>query len=289
VTLTRARSRSVRRDGGKPGDGVKGAFSGSLLPEASFLQVLRLGSLLLGESSTPDGLLSRAIGELNVSKEIARMAAEALLRGGFLQRLNGAITATDKLHAFDRALARAALDEASDLWSGYLPYQAMLELLKEQGALGTDALPDLLTPALGGKPGKDACERLVRAPVYLAQAWTDDHLVRDGTRRPTDEDCSAAWREAFATRERDGICRISELLPEFCRRARMTPWAAGRQMARIVQEGGLSDLSFQSAAGKRPVARDQVVEGPLQAIRATPVPLDRIDIGGRPVFTVSRR
>lgn len=266
-----------------------GCYSTSALPEASFVQVLRLGGALLEGPGTLASLLTRIPEDVRPSKQVVRMAMELLLRAGFVQIDGEQLVATEELGLLDRALAVENFDEASGLWKRFPPYDALLSALKEKDGLNREALPTILEPVLGKLPSKEACERFLRVPVYLGQAWTDGELIRDGTVRPRDDVVVEHFSRLFEEKARDGLCPISNLLPELCRLLCISPWAVSRQIQHLVQEDRFPDLSFQTAAGKRITALDKVVMGGLAGIRTMPIPMDRIEIDGRPVFTVSRR
>lgn len=267
-----------------------GRYSTSALPEASFVQVLRLGGALLEGPGTLTSLLTRIPEGARPGEQVARMAMELLLRAGFVRIIDGEqLVETEDLRLLDRTLVAENLDEANNIWARFPPYGALLSALRKKDGLERGALPAILEPALGKRPSKEACERFLRVPVYLGQAWTDSGLLRDGTARPSDDIATEHFSRLFEEKARDGLCPVANLLPELCRLLRISPWAASGQIRRLVQEDRFSDLSFQPAAGKRIVSRDQVVTGSLGGVRIVSIPMDRIEIGGRPVFTVSRR
>ncbi|HEY7710078.1 MAG TPA: hypothetical protein VIG57_08605, partial [Candidatus Entotheonella sp.] len=106
---------------------------------------------------------------------------------------------------------------------------------------------------------------------------------------PQDERMIEAFSGIFSNKAQDGFCRISDLLPELCVALRMSPWAAVAQIQRLIQENRFPDLSFSSAAGSQVTARDQIVRGHLVDIETVPIPMDRLTVGDRPAFMVSRR
>ena len=258
------------------------------LPEASFVTVLRLGGALTIGPGTLTELLDRLEGSARTSEEVGRMAAEVLLRAGLAQLDGDSVVETSSLHELDSALDERDLDRASELFQRYEPYHLTLVALRDEHQISSPTLLDPLRHNLGAQPSKDAVERLIRIPVYLGQGWTDGQVIRDGTARPSDEDIATATVETIDEIATDGLCAVADLLPTVCRRLNLSVWAAHRALASLVESGSLRSLSFPPSAGRRSQARDQVVTGSLRRIRLIPIPLDRIVIGGRPVFTVTR-
>lgn len=274
--------------------GIKGRYSKAILPEAAFIQVLRLGGALLEGKGTLVELVDRIEERHRPTERIAPMAIEILIRAGFASLEGDLLTPTDDLFSLDELLAIENLDEASRLWTIFMPYNAYLTKLREEGMLEINNLPMVLERYLAGRPSIEACERFSRAPVVLGQAWTDQgvdgkNVIRDGSARPEDNAAIESFSRLFEEKARDGLCPIIELLPDFCRLLRISPWAASRQLQHLVQENLLAGYSFQPAAGKRIAGRDSIVKGRLGGLQMIPVPLDRIQIGDRPIFTVSRR
>jgi hypothetical protein len=266
-----------------------GQYTTAVLPEASFVQVLRLGGSVLQEAGTLENLLSRIPEGMRPTPRIACMAAELLVRAGFARNEGDLLLATVTLEQLDHTLAAGMLDEASLLWEQFLPYNILIASLRERGELDKETFAMIIESPLGGRPSLKACDRLLRVPVYLGQAWTGDGVVRDGTGRPQDERVIENFSHIFSDKAQDGFCRINDLLPELCVSLRISPWAAVRQIQRLVQENRFPNLSFSSAAGSQITARDQIVMGNLAGIKTVPVPMDRLTIGDRPAFTISRR
>jgi hypothetical protein len=263
-----------------------GIFTTAAVPETSFLQVLKLGGAALMGPRTLDQLLDDL--DPRPSGDVARMAAEVLLRASLVEFKDGLIEATPQLSELDTALLAQSLDHASVLFRAYLPYRLALDTLKAESEVSVDQLITILASRIGVRPSKDAVERLLRIPVYLGQAWTDGGMIRDGTARPADDDLVAATISTFDEAATDGLCAVSELLPRLCRKLHISAWAAGKALGAAAERGLLSALSFQPSAGHRVAARDQILIGGLREVRVVLVPLDRIAVGGRPVFTVTR-
>jgi hypothetical protein len=265
------------------------SFSTALIPEASFPLILRVAGVILeAPIAGADELLERMPAHKPTTDRIARMALEILLRAGFVQQEGQTLRPSDTLAALSEFIQSQALDDASRLWMSFPPYAALTTLLQGSAGIQASELPSILTGPLGGAPAKEACDRLARFPVYLGQAWTDGDLLRDGSARPAEEVAANEWRDIFEQTQQDGFCSIADLLPAFCKKLNQSPWASARQIRKLSEEGRFADLSFQPAAGKRPVTRDEVVGGSLVDVSTIPVPIDRIDIGGRPTFSVVR-
>jgi hypothetical protein len=266
-----------------------GQYTTAVLPEASFVQVLRIGGSLLQQEGILENLLFRIPEGRRPTPRIARMAAELLVQAGFAKNEGNLLLATAALEQLDHALASGMLDEASRLWEQFLPYNILISSLRERGELDKETFAMIVETPLGSRPSLKACDRLLRVPIYLGQAWTHDGVVRDGTARPQDERMIEAFSRIFSNKAQDGFCRISDLLPELCVALRMSPWAAVAQIQRLIQENRFPDLSFSSAAGSQVTARDQIVRGHLVDIETVPIPMDRLTVGDRPAFMVSRR
>jgi hypothetical protein len=273
--------------------GPEGHFPKIILPEASFIQVLRVAGALLEGGAGIDDLVSRIEERYRPTNRIAPMAIEILIRAGFAI-INGDLFApTDSLKLLDEALSEENLDEASRLWISFPPYNSYLNKLREKNSIEVSEIPGLLESDLRARPTIEACERLSRSLVFLGQAWTEKRegkdIICDGSARPEDKDMINTFSSLFAEKSHDGLCPIIELLPDLCRLLKISPWAASRQLQHLVQENTLPDYSFQPSAGKKITRRDFIVKGRLGGLQMIPVPLDRIQIGDRPIFTISRR
>ena len=267
----------------------KGLFSTATLPEASFLQVLRLGGALLqGQAQLPD-LIMRMPESKKPSKEVANMGAEFLLRAGLAITEDQQLIATKALESLDQSLEQGDLDEASAQFRNFGPYRALLEALQMNSRLDFDAVGDVLAREIGKVPSKDSSKRFIQVPVYLGQAWREGSTLCDGTARPDDDTIMDSFRRAFDAKARDGLCAIKELLFELRRSLRISPWFAFRQLARIVEANQLAEYSFQPSAGKPILSRCEVFRGGLADLQTLVIPMDRIQVNGRPVFTVGQR
>jgi hypothetical protein len=275
-------------------NGINGKLSKAILPEAAFIQVLRLGGVLLEGKGTLVELVNRIEERHRPTGRIAPMAIEILIRAGFASLEGDLFTPTDNLILLDDVLAVEDLDEANRLWTNFLPYNLYFSKLRERGSLEISELPIILEKDLGGRPTIEACERFSRAPVVLGQAWTDKNadnnsIIRDGSARPPDDAAIESFSHIFEGKARDGLCQIIDLLPDFCRSLKISPWAASKQLQHLVEENLLQEYSFQPSAGKKIAGKDYVVKGRLGGLQTYLVPLDRIQIGDRPIFTISRR
>jgi hypothetical protein len=179
------------------------------------------------------------------------------------------------------------LDEISATLTLFEPYRVTLQSLKERGQLARNEVEGILRRAINTTVGKEASERLLRFTILLGQGWVDGRLVLDGSQRPNSEEALRGLYVAFKRSSRHSLARVSDLLPAFCRDLHVSPWTAKKQIGRLVADGQLRELSFQPAAGRKPLVREHVISGTLQHPELTPVAIDRILIGGRPVFTVS--
>lgn len=271
------------------GDAVGVPLSRAAVPEVSLVQVLRLGGALMSGPGSLEQLAERMPGTDKPGRDLLRMAADVLVRAGLaVHESDGRLVARPLLSQLDEALGRGDLDEASRLFGAYRPYRVVLDLLREHGHLERAAARDALRDRLGN-PSKEAVERLLRFPVYFAQAWTDGRVIRDGSERPNDDELVAGFLEGFSRTAREGLAAVEHLLLSLCRALRISPWVAARRIEELAEKGLLQEFTFQSAAG-RPVRRaDEVIRGSLRSIQVEPVALDRLHVRGVPVFTISRR
>lgn len=264
-------------------------FSAAVLPDVSLLPVLSLGGAILVGAAPLPALRERLADPPSV--DTARMAGEVLLRAKLAVSDGASLATTAELGALDAALREERLDDASRIFRAYPPYAALLDALSARQTVTIPELPDLLAVATHGQPSRKACERLARMPAYLGQAWTAESALLDGTRRPSDDAIATRLRELFDANARDGLCTIDVLLTALCKEQRMTPWAAAGAVRRLVEAGQLPSLAFDPALGpgRRARSRDSIVKGSLLHISEAPVPMDRLEIRSRPVFTVSKR
>jgi hypothetical protein len=159
------------------------------------------------------------------------------------------------------------------------------EALRDRGRISRAEVFPLLKTRLG-PVGTYESERLPRFHVLLGQAWSAGGTLLDGSNRPTDRDATDAFETAFIATSSVGLAKVVDLLPRFCELTRMSPWAAKRRIDRFVADRLLPGYSFQPAAGGKPVVRDEVVSGSLDALVIEPIVIDRLHLGERPVFTV---
>jgi hypothetical protein len=267
---------------------VPQALSSAVLLEVSFPQVLRLGNAVLEGPGQLTEILNRLQEGTRPSNEIARLAAEMLVRAGLVEFRAGILKPGDRLSQLATALDEANLDEASKIWESYEAYAILKGLVQENGSVKAQETYKTISRVLGKAPSREGSDRLWRLPVYLGQAWSDGAELLDGSRRPAPEQVVQHFLMLFEDLQQDGLCLLSNIVPRLCRELRMSPWAAAHEIQASVEEGLLPTVSFQPSAGKRLVARDQVVARKDGQIQTVGVPIDRIEIGGRPVFAVAR-
>lgn len=256
---------------------------GSALPRASLPLSLRLlGRLRRSPGSTPEQM-AQDVG--NVTPDTVRRACDLLLRLGLASAVDGRFEATKDAGIVDGMLITGDLDGVSSILERFTPYKVLRTTLVQRGSMLKGEVADALRPSLGSV-GKFEAERLPRYHVLLGQAWTDGDRLFDGSQRPTDRDATEAFDYAFETTAMDGLARVVDFLPEYCRLSSMSPWAAKRQISRFLAERLLQRYSFQPSAGGKPIVRDEVLVGGLEAIAAEPVVIDRLHLGERPVFTI---
>jgi hypothetical protein len=264
-----------------------GVLSDAALPQASLPQILRLAGAVSEAPASLDDILGRIPQRERPIASTARRGFEILRRVGIITVDSAHIVATDKLAGLEVALRSEMLDEISATLTLFEPYRVTLQSLKERGQLARNEVEGILRRAINTTVGKEASERLLRFTILLGQGWVDGRLVLDGSQRPNSEEALRGLYVAFKRSSRHSLARVSDLLPAFCRDLHVSPWAAKKQIARLVADGQLRELSFQPAAGRKPLVREHVISGTLQHPELTPVAIDRILIGGRPVFTVS--
>jgi hypothetical protein len=185
----------------------------------------------------------------------------------------------------DAALAQEDLDSVSLVMERFDPYRLFLQRLRERGAVPRAEVIETVRE-LVGPVGTYESERLPRFHTLLGQAWTRDDLIVDGSQRPTDRDAADAFESAFAATASVGIASVADLLPRYCEMTRMSPWMAKRRIQKFVADRLLPEYTFQPAAGRKPIARDEIVRGPLDQFVVEPVVVDRLHLGQRPVLTI---
>jgi hypothetical protein len=264
-----------------------GVLTDAALPQASLPQVLRLAGAVSEGPGSLDDILARLPQRERPIAGTAKRGLEILRRVGVISADGTRIVATEKLAALEVALRSEMLDEISSIFTSFEPYSIVLKSLKEKGQLARSEVEGILRRTVNTTVGKEASERLLRFPILLGQGWVDGQLVLDGSQRPPAEEALRGLYIAFKRSSRHSLARVSDFLSAFCRDLRVSPWAAKRQIARLVADGQLRELSFQPAAGHKPIVHEHVISGTLQHPELTPVAIDRILIGGRPVFTVS--
>lgn len=269
-------------------DLTRAAYSRASLPEASFPQIVRIAVSASRRGSTIGELLDGISREVRPSEDIARAAVEVLLRSSLLTGDGSRLIATETLRDFLQAIAALKLDLASQILCAYQPYRWVMEILREREVVDKGFAYDSLAARLDLRPSREGCERLWRVPVYLGQAWSDDSGIRDGSQRPDQLQIRDVFLNAFNALSQDGLCPLRELIPFVCGKLRVSPWYLQSSIQALVSEDRLAEVSFQPSAGKRLMARDQVINIHSGDVRVISLPLDRMDIAGKPVFTVVR-
>lgn len=265
-------------------------FSRAPLPEVSLASILRLaGALAAGGAGPLSSVGTRVSAATPLGRDPLRMAAEVLVRSGLASvSPDGQLSPSPLLMGLDQALQQEDLDGASRVFCAYRPYAIVLAVLYEAGSIDRNEAHTVLRERVGGG-SREAIARLLRFPVYLGQAWTDGGVIRDGSARSSEDEVVNTFVTSFAYVGREGLASVEELLVAICRALRSAPWFIARRIGDALARGRLSEFVFQAAAG-RPIRRiDEIVRGSLVAIRLEPVPIDRLHIAGKPVFSVSRR
>lgn len=284
------RERLHVRRGAPPSGGSVG--STAVLPDTPFLRVLDLAGALLKGPGSLGAILERIPDVQRPTEQVARNAAEVLVRAGFASQSDEGLSPSGGLIAMDEALAAGGLDFVSNQWEhAYAPYRALIGALRERGKLAVDELPELLERSLGSKPAKRACMKLIGMAVDLGQAWLTDLGLRDGTGRPSDEEAVAVIRSILAERARDGLLSVAVLLPAVCEALRMSPWAAAAMFQRLQQSSALPDVTFSASLPPQGPAPEPVpvVRGSLSDLSTEKIPLDSLRFGDSLVYTVSWR
>ncbi|MGW9331229.1 hypothetical protein [Bosea sp. NPDC055594] len=271
-----------------PPPAIAAGFSSASLPQASLQSTLRIaGHIYNSGAAAVDSFISDTISRHGGSKGNIQRSLEILLRSKIIQFDGVRISPTDELDRLDSNIRSSDLDSVSQQLENFEPYRLLLNLIRESGIVGRDDIHPALEAALRESVAHEAAIRLVRYPILLGQCWTDGTVWRDGSSRPSDDEFVEAFGKAYDVVAGDNIAKISDFLPELCRTFRLSPWAAQRLAQRHARRLSTS-YSFQYAVGGKPSSIDQVLTGSLVDLHEIPVPMDRIEIGGRPVLTVGR-
>lgn len=257
----------------------------TMLPRASFPQILRLlGSARQLGRGTAEAITAGLTQE-SITVDTARRGIEILRRAKLVSQNGDMFQASPDAEAVNAALAAEDLDLISALMERFEPYRVFRSLLQERGRIPREAAGPLIMDTLGGVGSYEAA-RLPRFHSLLGQAWTNSDMIIDGSRRLTDRDATDAFEQAFADTAQVGIAKVHDLLRSYCESTSTSPWAAKRQIGKFVAENLLEGYVFQSAAGGKPITRDEIVSGSLDQLDVTPVIVDRLTLGSRPVFTI---
>ena len=259
----------------------------AVLPRASLPQMLRLLGILRRHGPQNADDAARAPGG-GVTADTVRRAFEILRRTGLLEQDEQRFRATGDSQIVENAIANDDLDAAAAIMLRFAPYRTLAEALRDAGRIRRQDVHGILSERLG-TVGTYEAERLPRFHTLLGQAWTNGDDIFHGGERPPDRDTGEFFAGAFDATAAGGVARIIDLLPRFCEMAGMSPWAAKRQLERIVAERLLPGYRFEPSAGGKPVARDEVLAGNLDVLTTRPVVIDRLHFGERPVFVVEAR
>lgn len=263
-------------------------FSDAAVPQSSLPLALRLAAVIYATSRiTLKDLLEKIPAPERPAAGNAQRALEVLRRSQLIDFDGVTISARSELDALDGNLRRGDLDAVSRQFLNFPAYKVVLDHLREHGELSRDAVRSVLAKGLRAEVAQEASVRLVRYHVLLGQCWSDRASWRDGSNRPDEQTFIRAFGEVYDRVAHDNIARIAEFLPVLCRDLRLSPWAASlyvQQHARLLSDS----FSFGFAVGGKPSSVDLVIAGSLMEFEEVPVPLDRIDVGGRPALTLER-
>jgi hypothetical protein len=259
-------------------------LSHAFLPQASLTQVLRLGGTVLDCPPQDIDEVRARYGGIDFGN--ARRGLEILRRCNLITFDGRRVSAGEELRALGDFLSIGELDSISQILLRFKPYKILVETLHNRKILQRSDFLEKLTTEGDRDVAKEASVRLGRFLVLTGQAWTNDARYLDGSARPNQDAFSEYFDEAFQTVSKNGLARVVELLPELCRRSSMSPWAAKRQIDLAHAAGRLQSYVLQPAAGQKPVAPDSVISGSLLAPLETAVAIDRVDVNGRPIFTI---
>ncbi|MBM3095688.1 hypothetical protein GFB56_33810 [Ensifer sp. T173] len=268
-------------------NGAAAALSEAAVPQASLPLVLRLAGAVYSLGGGGLEELVQSITTQQPAKGNATRGYEVLRRAKLVNFEENRIVSREELDELESHLRAGDLDSISKQFENYEAYNVVLKALQRDGQLSRTAVNDLLEEALKSPVAQEASVRLVRYHILLGQAWTDGKVWRDGSNRPYVDEYFAGFGESFDDVAHDNIAKVSDFLPSFCRRMRMSPWAA-TQAAQSYIKALSSAYSLQYAAGGKPTGTDKILSGSLLDVVESIVPLDRIEIGGRPVLTLGR-
>lgn len=272
-----------------PGADIKEpAFSNAAIPQSSLPLAIRMaGALYASGKLTFAELMGKLPAANRPNEGNVRRSLEVVRRAKLIDFDGEAIVSRAELDDVESRLRRGDLDQISQQFQNFEPYRVILEYLQKNGELARDDVRGILAEALGAEVAQEASIRLVRYHVLLGQCWSDGALWRDGSSRPDAQGFLQAFEAAYEGAARDNIAQVSEFLPIFCRATHVSPWAVSRSVqehARVLSE----KFTFGYAVGGKPTGVDAVIAGSLLELEEVPVPMDRFEIGGRPVFTLER-
>jgi hypothetical protein len=249
-----------------------------------FLDILHLGGHLQSGPKHMTELIARLP---HLSESAIGEAARVLQQAGLAQSHDeNTLGPRLRLLEFDKALRMNDLDEASHLLERLEPYQVTLRWLRDLRVLSRPSAPDELQSQLRGF----SYPLLIESALQLGQAFIDGLNIHDGSQRLPTAFITGVFKAQFEEFEKQGLVPVGRLLPELCRVLSMSPWALKRQLEQAVSLGILNDYMFEPAASPGRVApENMVVAGGLREAQLEPVSSGFMLIGGRPVFTVSRR
>lgn len=254
------------------------------LPRASLPQALRILSIVRSMDGATAAEVAAKLGDQTTSDTVRR-AANLLVSLRLLTASEKQFRATDDANLIDKMLSSGDLDAFSSILEQFAPYAAFKAELRARQAIARRDFSQVVRSHFPAAGSYEA-ERLPRYLILSGQAWTDGELVRDGSMRLTDRDATELFQEAYSKTAVEGLAKVIALLPQFCRMGGISPWAAKRQIERLIGERLLPQYRFEPSAGGKPVTRDEVLVGSLSSVTAEPVPIDRLHLGERPVFTV---
>ncbi|APH72978.1 hypothetical protein BSQ44_17600 [Aquibium oceanicum] len=273
----------------EPGtDAFSRVFSNAAIPQSSLPLALRIaGALYASGKLTFAELMEKLPAVSRPNEGNVRRSLEVIRRAKLVDFDGKTIVSRAELDDVEGCLQRADLDRVSKQFQNFEPYRVILGHLQENGELTREHVRGILTAALGAEVAQEASIRLVRYHVLLGQCWSDGAVWRDGSRRPDAPGFLQAFETAYESAARDNIAQVSEFLPIICRGVLISPWAVSRSLqehARVLSE----KFAFGYAVGGKPTGVDAVISGSLLELEEVPVPMDRFEIGGRPVFTIER-
>jgi hypothetical protein len=235
-----------------------------------------------GKATTAE--IANKLGDRTTSDTVRR-AANLLVTLRLLSENQKEFNATEDAALVDKMLRVGDLDAFSSILARLEPYAAFLAELRERQQIPKIEFAQVVRSRFPSA-GTYEAERLPRYLTLTGQAWSDGEFLRDGSVRLTDRDATEVFQTAYARTATEGLAKVILLLPEFCRIGHISPWAAKRQIERLVGERLLPQYSFEPSAGGKPVTRDEVLVGGLTTVTPEPVAIDRLHLGERPVFTV---